>query len=100
MADFTYSVISHLTIPVGTSATPVIPLNSNRNYGLFINDSDAVIYLVKGNSATISSGIRLAPYGGHYEMSPANWNLDTAAFSAIHDGTGEKNLLVTIGDNF
>lgn len=98
MTAFTHTNISHVTVPVGTSSTPVIASNPSRTYGLFVNDSDEVIYLSQGNSASAGAGIPLDPKGGHFEMSPSNWNLDTGEFSAVHSGAGEKNLLVTVGN--
>lgn len=96
---FTHSTLSHIAIPVGTSSTPCLAANANRRYILWVNISDTVIWLSKGD-ATINRGIRLESNGGAYEMAQVYGNMDTSAFYAIHGGTGEKELLITVGDNF
>lgn len=96
---FTHSTLSHLNINVGTSSTPCVAANQNRRYILWVNISDTVIWLSKG-SAIAKRGIRLEPNGGAYEMAQVYGNMDTAAFSAIHEGAGEKELLITVGDDF
>jgi len=92
--------ITHPTpVAVGTSSTPILTANDNLTYGLFVNDSDTVIYLKFGGAAALNDGIRLNANGGHYEMGNAFNNLSTEACFAIHGGTGSKTLLVTIGNN-
>lgn len=96
--SFTFVDITHATIGVADASTELAPKNINRTYMLFINDSDAVVYVKRG-TAVVGEGIRLAPNGGAYEMTQKDGNLDTDAWSAIHAGQGEKNVLITYGSN-
>ena len=81
---------------VGTSSTLALPVNTERKYVLFINDSDAVIYIKLGSAAVVSEGIRINANGGSYEMSNALGNLFTGEIYAISDVAG-KYLLVNEG---
>jgi len=90
--------LAHTQVSVATTSTGILAANVNRRYGLFVNDSDAVIYLRLGTgSAVLNQGIRLNANGGSYEMASAYGNLHTGEVQAIHGLTGTKVLLVTEG---
>jgi hypothetical protein len=76
-------------IPVGNASTDVLDANPDRRELSVINDSDAVIYLVRGPVAALNQGVRLNPHGGSYTS-----NVYTGSLTAIHGGAGSKNLLV------
>lgn len=57
---------------VGSSSTRILEPNPNRHYACFINDSDEVIYLALGQSASGNIGIRLNASGGSYEINIIN----------------------------
>lgn len=79
-------------VDVGTSSTPVLLARPGRKYAIFMNDSDTVIYLAFGEDASVGSGVRLASYGGFFEIT---WNNPIeAAVNAVHGGTGTKRLTV------
>jgi 3-deoxy-D-arabino-heptulosonate 7-phosphate (DAHP) synthase len=98
--DGSIRTLTHAAV-VTTAAQSVAALaaNSSRKYALFINDSDAVVYLKVGAAAVSSQGIRLNANGGSYEMSFKNGNLHTGAVNAIAvtGAVGDKVLLVTEG---
>ena len=75
-----------------TSSTICLKPNRNRSYALFINDSDTIIYLMKGKVAVLNRGIRLNAAGGSYEINSTN--LYKGEIAAIHGGAGNKVLLV------
>ena len=75
---------------VTTATTEVLAANANRTYAVFINDTDAVIYLNFGAAAVANSGVRLNASGGSYEMSKEAGNLSTAVAYGIHAGSGNK----------
>lgn len=88
---------THTAVNVTASSAEVLASNANRKYALFINDSDAVIYLKIGVSAVLNEGIRLNANGGSYEMSSAIGNLATGAVNGIHGSSGNKVLTVLEG---
>lgn len=89
----------HAAAAVADTATQVLAANPRRVYAIACNDSDTDIYLrLDGEEAAVGRGIRVPAQGGAYEMSPAYGNLVTGALSAIHDGEGAKNLLITEGE--
>ncbi|GAI07688.1 unnamed protein product [marine sediment metagenome] len=77
---------------VTTASAICLQPNRNRSYALFINDSDVVIYLMKGKVAIANRGIRLNASGGSYEINSTN--LYKGEVAAIHAGTGNKVLLI------
>lgn len=83
----------HSVVSVDSVSTQVLPVNADRKYGLFINDSDEVIYLKIGAVAIEGTGIRLNANGGSYEMGYAFGNLYQGIINAICV-SGGKNLLV------
>ena len=80
------------TCNVTTGSAIVLAPNRNRSYALLINDSDTIIYLMKGKTAVAHRGIRLNAEGGSYEISSVN--LYKGEIAAIHAGAGNKVLLV------
>ena len=48
-------------------------------------------------TSVANQGIRLSATGGSYEIGKLYGNLDTRAVNAIHNGTGNKTLLVAEG---
>lgn len=90
---------THTKADITTSSTAALAANTDRKYTLLINISDTDIYLkADGNAAVVGRGIYLKANGGSYEMSPRIGNLTTAAIKGIHDGAGNKGLLVTEGE--
>ncbi len=76
---------------IGVTSTPVVARREDRIELTLINDSDTPIYLrLAAAGAALNSGIRLNPNGGAYTT--AHYY---GPISAIHGGTGTKNLLVT-----
>lgn len=77
---------------ITTISQIVLSPNRNRAYALLINDSDTVIYLMKGKTAVANQGIRLNAEGGSYEINKTN--LYKGEIAAIHGGIGNKVLLI------
>jgi len=57
---------------IACGAVSLIVLNANifRKQATFTNDSINIIYIAKGNLATINSGIRLNANGGAFTLQP------------------------------
>lgn len=89
--------VTHTAIAVATTSTAVVAANTQRQYLLLINDSDAVIYLKLGAAAVANQGIRLNANGGSLEMSGPMGNIYQGAINGIHAGAATKNLLVSEG---
>jgi len=89
--------LDQTVVNVATTTTPVLARDKDRKYGLFINDSDTVIYLSFENDAALHQGIRLNPNGGSFEMSELYGNLSGDKVNAINAGSGTKKLLVVEG---
>lgn len=77
-------------VSVLATTTILLAANADREYALFINDSDTVIYLAFGVDAVANSGVRLNISGGSYEMSRGAGNLSQAAVNAIAAAEGGK----------
>jgi len=84
------------SMPAGTSSTIVLEENRRRHSCLFINDSDTIIYITKGNPAVLNQGIRLNPNGGSYEDLMCGWDgsIYKGQYSAICSAAN-KTLLVS-----
>jgi bifunctional ADP-heptose synthase (sugar kinase/adenylyltransferase) len=98
--DGSIRTVTHTAATVAAAQSAVVlAANTARKYALFINDSDAVVYLKIGAAAVSSQGIRLNANGGSYEMSFKNGNLHTGAVNGIvvTGAIGDKVLLVTEG---
>lgn len=91
------ATITHTAVSVGATTTAALAANPDRKYALFVNDSDATIYLMIGAGAAANQGIRLNANGGSFEMSAHFGNLAVEAINAISSGSN-KNLLVTEGE--
>lgn len=88
-----YEISFDKTVPVVTTTTHVVlQPNRNRSYALLINDSDTIIYIMKGKTAVLNRGIRLNASGGSYEINSTN--LYKGEVAAIHAGVGNKVLLI------
>lgn len=88
---------SHTVATIGAASGTVLAANASRKSALFINDSDAVIYLsIDGTNAELNDGVRLNANGGSYEMSAALGNLTTGIIKGI-SSAADKKLLVTEG---
>ena len=86
---------THAAQAVTTVTTAALAAQAARSYALFVNDSDAVMWLMVGASAVANQGIRLNANGGSYEMARGYGNLVQEAIYAIHSGSGSKTLLVS-----
>lgn len=87
----------HTTYSVTTASGLALDAEPKRRYALFVNDSDATIYLSLGGVAAANTGIRLNANGGSYEMSDELGNPYVGDVTAIHGSTGSKVLLITEG---
>lgn len=63
-AEKTASATTSTGVVVGTGSTTIIASNAARKAVVIVNDSDEVVYLKYGSSATANSGIRLNASGG------------------------------------
>ncbi len=88
--------MAHTAPSIAASTTEALAANASREYAMFINDSDEVIYIELGDDAILNEGIRLNASGGSYEMSRKIGNLDTRVVNGI-SASGSKVLLVTEG---
>jgi len=80
---------------VGLASVLVMRPNSLRKEATFTNDSDAVIYLAKGDLATLHAGSRLNAYGGFAIIEPdATGRIYTGPVAAI-SSAATKNLCWT-----
>ena len=91
-----YATATHTTLGVTAASQAALAANINRLYAMFINDSDAVIYLKIGAAAVVNEGIRLNANGGSYEMSKKAGNLNTGGINAI-TAVATKVLLILEG---
>ncbi len=78
---------------IGAVSTLVVAANPHRVDFELVNDSDAIIYLARGNVAVIGSGIRLNANGGSYSMNTQN------LFLGVINGicTDQANLTISEG---
>lgn len=91
-----YTTPTHTTLGVTAVSQVALAANIYRLYALFINDSDAVIYLAEGTAAVLNTAIRLNASGGSYETSKKQGNLYLGAINAI-TAVATKTLLITEG---
>lgn len=79
---------------VGAASTLVLAARESRQDTEFVNDSDQIIYLARGNAAVIGSGIRLNPAGGSYTIGLHNLFLGKVyAICTL----GQANLTISEG---
>ncbi len=79
----------------GVSST-IVAANDNRRDLVIVNDSGLVIYLARGNTAVVGSGIRLNALGGVYNMDTLN--LFLGEINAISTGDAQDSDNVTISE--
>lgn len=91
------SALIQSSVDVGVQSTLVLGENKDRRAALFINDSDAVVYLSQGEPAVMNIGIRLNPGGGAFELTLEYGNLYCGEIYAIQNAGGLQKLLVTEG---
>jgi len=82
------------SVTVGAVTTVILAANSRRVNAVFVNDSNEVIYLARGNAAVLNEGIRLNASGGSYEINDDNLYL--GAVNGIC-ASGQKNITVSEG---
>ena len=80
------------SVTVTVASQLVLAANKFRTNATFVNDSDQVIYLRKGQEAALNTGIRLNANGGSHEINLTN--LWKGEIYAIHGGTGNKVLCI------
>jgi len=85
---------THTVVTATTTSGAALAANAQRIGALFINDSDAVMWIKIGATAAANAGIRLNASGGSYEMTDHGDNLSSAAVNVVSATTGKK-LLVT-----
>jgi len=83
-------------VNVTTTTTEIMTANENRTYALFVNNSDATIWLALGDEAEANKGIPLYAHGDSYEMLHGV-NLFKGQVNAIHAGSGNKVLCTVEG---
>ncbi|KKL81772.1 hypothetical protein LCGC14_1991440 [marine sediment metagenome] len=79
---------------VGVVSAIALAANPARADTDFVNDSDTIIYLARGNAAVIGSGIRLNPNGGSYHI--GLYNLFLGDVYAIATGAN-SNMTISEG---
>ena len=89
-----FASVTNTSVTVGATSTTVLTANGNRNWAIFINDSDEVIYLSLEDAAVKNKGIRLNANGGSFELTNDN-NFKGAIFAICT--SGNKNLCVAWG---
>ncbi|MBA7541974.1 hypothetical protein ES705_34290 [subsurface metagenome] len=82
-----------LTKNVTTATAEVAPVNKMRSSCILCNDSDTILYLGFGRDAVLHQGCRLNAAGGSYEINATN--MFRGYITAIHDGVGDKVLIIT-----
>ena len=82
-------------VDVTIASTLVMASKASRRYASFVNNSDAMIWLSKGEAAVVDEGIPLNATGGSYEITEIN--LYTGPVYAIHRAAGNKRLATTEG---
>lgn len=85
---------TEVSIDTGSLSEVALAANPERVYALFINDSDAVMYLRLGETAVAHEGILLAITGGSYEITLDN--LYRGVVNVICASSG-KVLMITEG---
>ena len=64
--EISNAAVSNTAVTVGSSSTTIAAANADRIEIIIVNDSDEIIYLAQGVTATMNSGIRLNARGGTY----------------------------------
>ena len=94
MSKWGWAGVTHSVGTAGTVSTSILVPNADRTYALFINDSNASVYLACGGAAALNTGIRLNADGGNYEMARGAGNVYGGSLTAI-SVAGTAKILIT-----
>jgi len=83
------STATNSNVTVGTGSTTILAANANRISATIVNDSDQVIYLALGATATMNSGVRINANGGSAEITQYTGQITGICLS------GSKRVTVT-----
>ncbi len=87
---------NNATAGVTDASVIVVVANEQRADIEIVNDLDVVVYLARGDTAVVGSGIRLNPNGGSYSMDTQNLYL--GAFSAICNIGEDGSITISEGE--
>ncbi len=87
--------MAHTTQNATTATTVILVDDQYRAYCLLQNISDEDVFMSLGQDAVLNEGVLLEANGGAYEISKLNGNLDTSSINVIHNGTGNKQIMIT-----
>ncbi len=96
--DWPITTVSDTFGTVTNVSSTIVAANEHRLDLAIVNDSDVVIYLARGNTAIVGSGIRLNPNGaGVYNIDEHNLFLgDINAISGAGDQV-DDNVTISEG---
>ena len=89
--------VTHTEATVTTGSGAALAANNDRVYVCLVNISDTDMFLRLGEAAVVSEGIQLNSGGSSYEISRQAGNIYRGVINVIHNGAGNKTLLVTEG---
>ena len=94
-----YALIRHVKATVTTASSTVLAAPTTTRKLLYLeNDSDTTIYCnFHGDTATVNAGGRLNASGGSFWWDQPG-TIPATAINCIHGGTGNKTLLIGIGE--
>jgi len=81
---------------VTDASTIIVPANEQRVDLKIVNDSDSIVYLARGNTAVVGSGIRLNANGGTLNMDTAD--LFLGAIHAICELGEDATVTISEGE--
>ena len=86
------------SVNVTTSSTTILAAPAYQPRLIYVqNDSDTVIYCnLRGNAAVLNAGTRLNANGGFFFFD-APGTVPRTAITCIHGGTGNKLVLINVG---
>lgn len=87
---------NNATAGVTDASVIVVVANERRADIEIVNDLDVVVYLARGDTAVVGSGIRLNPNGGSYSMDTQNLYLGD--FSAICNLGEDGSITISEGE--
>ena len=85
-------------VNVTTESTEILAANSNRQWAVVVNDSDAVIYAAVDQDAELNKGIRLNANGGVLILSKLGDMYSAGSVNGIHGGSGNKKVVAQEGE--
>lgn len=89
------SSVTESTGGVTTSSSSILSSNSSRKGGYIQNETDTDIWVSLGGTATTAApSSRVRAYGGTLSLIIDGKNVYTGAVTAIHGGSGTKNVTV------